>query len=77
MAEFVLFDPDIHLDNYHQLLEHRTNTAERMKKEHKIDVFEIIGLSIPDLVRNELETHVSLKPRAHLLVLPAFRARGD
>ena len=70
MVEFILFDPDIHLDDYHQLLlEHRNNTVERMKKEHQIDVFKIIGLSIPDFVRNELETHVSFKPPREVVYL--------
>ena len=63
MAEFVLFKPDIHSDDYYQLvLEHRLNTAERVKTNHQIDMVAYLGMPILEYVRNEFKTIANLKP---------------
>jgi len=44
MAEFVTFDPDVHMEEFRQLnCEHLSNTVERMKKNHQIDILSIVG----------------------------------
>ena len=69
MVEFVLFDPDIHSDDYFQLLlEHRYNTAKRMKKNHQIDLEKRLG-AIHEHVKNELKTHVTFKPPEEVVIL--------
>ena len=68
MAEFVLFNPDIHSDDNNQLLlEHRLNTTERMKKNHQIDLEKLVG-PIDEYVQNEMKTHVTYKPPEEVML---------
>lgn len=69
MVEFVQFDPIIHCKDYHQLLlEHRLNTTRRVKENHQLDLEKIVG-PIPELVENELKTHLKFKPPEEVILL--------
>ena len=77
MAELVLFDPEIHNEDYFQLvLEHRLNTAERLKKSHQIEWSEYLGQPITEYVKNEFKTLVTLMPPDEAVYLSYFEGHA-
>jgi ribosomal protein S18 acetylase RimI-like enzyme len=69
MVQFVQFDPTKHYNDYHLLLlEHRLNTTNRLKENHQLDAVEIFG-QIPELVENQMKTHVTFKPPEEVILL--------
>ncbi|MBM3292649.1 GNAT family N-acetyltransferase [Candidatus Bathyarchaeota archaeon] len=70
MIEFVLFNPNIHKEDYFQLLlKHRRNTVERVKENHQIDIEEKLGIPVQEFVENELKTHIAFKPPENVVYL--------
>ena len=71
MAEFVTFDPDVHMEEFRQLnCEHLSNTVERMKKNHQIDILSIVGQTVEEYIDDHLEERasypLSFRTRAYL-----------
>ena len=63
MVEFVPFDPDVHREEFVQLdTEYNTWLLDQSIEKYQVDGLSIVGMTIPDLINDDLDVLTRLRP---------------
>ena len=63
MEEFVIFNPDIHMDDFHQMnIEYATWLWDQLQVNYQVDPYSVTGQTPQEYVDDHLEPFTSLKP---------------
>jgi GNAT superfamily N-acetyltransferase len=70
MAEFVKFDPNVHMDYYVDLyIEYMTYIFKEVKEVHQIDFLSRVNQTVEEWINDNLEPYINLKPPEGILII--------